>query len=188
MVLIETKIHLEKASFHYLTLVWNRPWEGKGAQSRPVQGGAHILGPVAKMYFSKLFDEFLQIAKWIVQIVKCISSNQKMYLSKLKSVFVKGYAAALFRMRPIVWAQYPHRLIICPNFKMYLTKMLPVFAQITKHICTNDCNVFVQIVKCIVWARPVSSSSDYFQLPVQKQILSVFCRFLCSFTDLSPNT
>ena len=125
------------------------------------------------------------------------SSNCKMYFFKSKNVFVqiekcicKGVRspAALFRMRPIVWAQYPHRLIICPNFKMYLTKMLTVFAQITKHICTNDYYVFVQIVKCIVWARPVSSSSDYFQLPVQKQILSVFCRFLCSFTDLSANT
>ena len=68
-----------------------------------------------------------------------------MYLSKLKSVFVKGYAAALFRMRPIVWAQYPHRLIICPNFKMYLTKLLTVFAQMTKYIFTNDYYVFVQI-------------------------------------------
>ena len=138
----------------HLFIIW--PWfetgleRGRGAHctltvSPSVKGGAHSLGPVAKMYLSKLFDEFLQIAKWIVQIVKCISSNQKMYLSKLKSVFVKGYAAALFRMRPIVWAQYPHRLIICPNFKMYLTKLLTVFAQMTKYIFTNDYYVFVQI-------------------------------------------
>ena len=82
------------------------------------------------------------------------SSNCKMYFFKSQNVFVqiekcvcKGVRspAALFRMRPIVWAQYPHRLIICPNFKMYLTKLLTVFAQMTKYIFTNDYYVFVQI-------------------------------------------
>ena len=77
-----------------------------------------------------------------------------MYFFKSKNLFVqikkcicKGVhsPAALFRMRPIVWAQYPHRLIICPNFKMYLTKLLTVFAQMTKYIFTNDYYVFVQI-------------------------------------------
>ena len=45
---------------------------------------------------------------------------------------------------------------ICPNFKMYLSKLQNVFVQIAQYICPN-CkmylsklpNVFVQIAKCI---------------------------------------
>ena len=79
-----------------------------------------------------------------VQIVKCICSNCKMYLSKLQNIFLQI-------------AKY-----ICQNCKIYLSKLHNVFVQIAKCICPNYqmyfsklTNVFVQIATSILFPQGV---------------------------------
>ena len=110
-----------------------------------------------------------------VQIIKYICPNQKIYLSKLKNSYVE-VTKFICQNHKIVFAfnsnvhNLPHATCahstlergvecicpnikyICPNCKMYISKLLNVFVQITKYFCSNHKiylsklqNVFIQI-------------------------------------------
>ena len=49
------------------------------------EGQRNHCHPLWKIYLSKLQNVFVQIAKWVLQIAKCIFTNCKMYLSKMES-------------------------------------------------------------------------------------------------------
>ena len=94
---------------------------------------AKCIRPICKIYFSKLQNLFVQIVKYIFfQIVKNICPNG-FYCFSIFGGWGDCNKASIF----VRIAKY-----LCPNWKMYLSKLLNVFVQIVKNICPNGVYCF----------------------------------------------